>query len=61
MKTWIKRALRTFFQTAVGYLSVNLMTVDFTAEKTVLEATFIGLGVSAVSAGLAAVMNYSKE
>lgn len=52
MKIWIKRALRTFLQTAVGYLAVNVSTVDFSVKSAVT-----GLAVSAVSAGLAAVMN----
>ena len=29
MKTWIKRALRTFVQTAVGYLVVAVPAVDW--------------------------------
>ena len=55
MKTWMKRALRTFVQTAVGYISVNIVATDLTAKSAV-----IGLIVSAVSAGVAAVMNYKE-
>lgn len=56
MKIWLKRAVRTFFQTAVGYIAVNVVTVDFTVKSAV-----IGLAVSAVAAGLAAVMNLKEE
>ncbi len=56
MKTWIKRALRTFVQTAVGYISVNIVATDLTARSAV-----IGLIVSAVSAGVAAAMNYKED
>lgn len=61
MKTWVKRALRTFAQTAVGYIAVNLAAIDFTAEKSVLTTALLGLAVSAVSAGVAAAMNYKKD
>ena len=60
-KTTWKRALRTFIQTAVGYRAVNIALVDFSATKTVLKSVLIGLGVSAVSAGLSAVMNLEKK
>ena len=56
MKTWMKRAVRTFVQTAVGYISVNIVATDLTAKSAV-----IGLIVSAVSAGIAAAMNYKED
>ena len=55
MKTWAKRSLRTFLQTAVGYIAVNIAATDLTVYSAVL-----GLAVSAVSAGLAAVMNLKE-
>lgn len=58
-ETW-RRALRTLLQTAVAYLAANLCVVDFTAEGEVLTSALIGLAVSALSAGLAAVMNLEK-
>lgn len=61
MKTWIKRSLRTFVQTAVGYVTVNLAVVDFTADGQALKTAVIGLCVSAISAGAAAVMNLKEE
>lgn len=60
MKTWIKRSIRTFLQTAVGYISVNLAMVDF-SDTQVLKTCLIGISVSAVSAGLAAVMNFNEK
>jgi hypothetical protein len=47
-------------QTAVAYLAANLCVVDFTAEGEVLTSALVGLGVSALAAGLAAVMNMEK-
>ena len=60
-RPWVKRTVRTFVQTAVGYIAVNLAAIDFTAEKSVLTTALLGLAVSAASAGLAAVMNYKKD
>lgn len=61
MKIWVKRALRTFLQAAVGYLVVALPTVDFTADGSVLKSTLCGIAVSGIAAGLAAVMNIKEE
>ena len=55
-KTYVKRALRTFVQTAVGYIAVNIAATDLTVKSAVL-----GLAVSAVFAGVAAVMNLKEE
>ena len=60
-KPWVRRTVRTFVQTAVGYIAVNLAAIDFNAEKSVLKTALLGLAVSAASAGLAAVMNYKKD
>ena len=60
MKTWIKRALRTFIQTAAGYIAVNIAAVDFT-DTSVTKTAVVGLAVSATAAGLAAVMNLKEE
>lgn len=59
MKEWIRRALRTFFQAAVGYAAVAIPAIDFDGDG--LRAALIGLGVSAISAGLAAAMNINDE
>ena len=60
-KKCVKSALRTFFQTAVGYLAINIAVVDFSADKAALKSCLVGLGVSAVSAGIAAAMNLKEE
>lgn len=58
-ETW-RRALRTFMQTAVSYLAVNMCVVDFTASSEVLTSALLGLVISAAASGLAAVMNLEK-
>lgn len=60
-KETIKKALRTFIQTGVGYFAVNLALVDFSAEKSVLKTTLAGVAVCAVSSGISAVMNLEKK
>lgn len=55
-KTYVKRALRTFLQTAVGYIAVNIAATDLSVKSAV-----VGLAVSAVSAGIAAVMNLKEQ
>ena len=52
-----KRALKTFLQAAVGYIAVNLAVVDFSEGKDIVKSALIGLCISAVAAGLSAVMN----
>ena len=61
MKNWLKRALRTALQSAGGYLAVTVPNVEWSAEKAVLKTTLTGIGISAVSAGLAAAMNITDE
>lgn len=58
MRPWIKRAIRTFLQAAVGYIAIALPAIDFEGDG--LKAALVGLGVSAVSAGLAAAMNLKE-
>ena len=60
-KNCVRRALRTFLQTAIGYLAVNVAVVDLSADKAALKSCLVGLGVSAVSAGISAVMNLKEE
>ncbi len=54
------RALRTFLQTAVGYIAVNIAVVDF-SNTSVAKTAVVGLCVSAAAAGLAAVMNVKEN
>jgi len=55
-KEWLRRALRTFIQAAAGYIVAVVPNVDFT-DTSVLKTTLVGIGVSAVAAGIAALMN----
>ena len=55
-KEWLRRALRTFVQAAVGYAVVVVPNIDFN-DTSALKTTLVGAGVSAVAAGIAAVMN----
>lgn len=64
MKETIKRAFRTFVQTAIGYIVTNIAILSDpeTLQNTdILKTTIIGLIISAISAGLAAVMNLPKR
>lgn len=61
MKNWLRRALRTALQTAVGYVAVAMPAIDWSADKAVLKSVLTGIGVSAVSAGLAAAMNLEED
>jgi hypothetical protein len=58
-ETW-RRALRTFMQAALAYFTANLCVVDFSAEGDILTSALVGLLVSTLAAGLAAVMNLEK-
>lgn len=58
MKNWIKRTIRTFIQSFVGYAVVALPAIDWQGNKAVLRGTLIGVGVSSLAAGVSAVMNY---
>lgn len=60
LKEWAYRALRTFLQSAVGYIVIALPNVDF-SEQSKAKTALIGIGVSAVAAGLAAVMNINND
>lgn len=62
MKNWVKRAIRTFVQSAVGYVAVAVPAIDWTSSgRATLKTALVGLGVSAVSAGISAVMNIMDE
>lgn len=61
MKNWLRRALRTALQTAVGYIAVAVPAVDWSTDRAVLKTTLTGIGISAVSAGIAAAMNLDDE
>lgn len=60
-KNFVKRALRTFLQTAIGYITVNITLIDFSNDRSVLKSTLMGILISAISAGIAAIMNLKGD
>lgn len=59
-KETLKRTLRTFLQAAVAYIVTHSFIIDFTDTNEVVKRALIGLTVSAVSAGIAAIMNLER-
>lgn len=55
-KEWFKRAVRTFIQAAAGYIVAAVPTIDF-ENTSILKTTLVGVAVSAIAAGISAVMN----
>ena len=60
-KETAKRMLRTFLQTVIAYMGVNLAFVDFSEDKAVIKSALIGLLISAIASGISAVMNLQKR
>ena len=65
MQEWLKRALRTFLQAALGCIAAGL-TSAFTngfsfTDSDAVKSTVFGIIATAVAAGLAAVMNMAKK
>lgn len=60
-KVCLKRALRTFIQAFLGYVVVHLALIDFSDGKEAVKSALLGLAVSSIAAGLAAVMNLKGE
>ena len=56
-KNTLERAGRTFMQAFLGYIVIHLAVVDFSDDREVLRSSLLCFLVSAVAAGLAAVMN----
>lgn len=63
MKEMLRRAGRTFIQAAVGYIATNLIYVipSSLEEFDYLKTALVGLGISSIAAGLAAIMNIPKS
>lgn len=63
MKEMIVRTLRTFFEAAVGYIAANIAVafVDSGENTDILKTALIGILVSAIAAGIAAVLNMPKK
>lgn len=60
-KETLKRAVRTFLQTALAYFTTNLAVVTFTDDKATIKSYMLGLVISSVSAGVSALMNLEKQ
>lgn len=60
-KECFNRAIRTFLQSALAYLTVNIVLIDFNAEKDVIKTALIGLAISTLAAGISAVMNLETK
>ena len=60
-KETLKRAFRTFIQAVIAYIAVNLASVNFADGRETVRAALTALAVSAVAAGLSAVMNLEKK
>lgn len=61
MKNWLKRALRTFLQAAVGFASANIVMYFTGVSEGEFSSAFLGLVTSCIAAGLAAVMNMKED
>lgn len=62
MKNWIRRAVRTFLQTFCGTVSMGIVAaVSGAADMDALKTSVFALCASAVSAGIAAVMNLHED
>ena len=62
MKTWAKRALRTFIQSFAGTFSAGLVaSVSGVTDMNTLKVSLMSLGASAVAAGIAAAMNINAD
>lgn len=57
----LKRIIKTFFQAFISTLTVEIVTVDFTGEKSVIKSALYTIAISCLAAGLAAVMNLEKK
>lgn len=61
MKETLRRTLRTFLQSAVGYIAANLVMTVSGSDIDYLKTSITGLLVSAVASGLAATMNLPQN
>lgn len=60
MKEMLRRAGRTFLQTSIGYILTNITVIATSSnweDVEWLKSALGGLAISAIAAGLAAVMN----
>lgn len=55
------RMLKTFIQAFVSTVAVEIVSVDFTGEKSVIKSALYAIAISGVAAGLSAVMNLEPK
>jgi len=60
-KETVRRALRTFLQALTASFLADIVTVDFSEGREVIKSTVISFSVSAVAAGISAVMNLENK
>jgi hypothetical protein len=60
-KETLKRTFRTFFQAAIAYIVTNIAIIDFADTSEVIQRAIAGLIVSALAAGIAAIMNLEEK
>lgn len=60
-KETLYRVARTFLQAAVGYIVANIVLIDFTSDRDIVKTAVTGLIVSALAAGVAAIMNLEND
>ena len=51
------KAFRTFIQAFIGSVAIIAPTIDYTASSDILKGSLMTLFISAISAGVCAVMN----
>lgn len=63
MKEMLIRSLRTFFEAALGYIAANLAVAiaDGGKDMDILKTAVIGVLVSSIAAGCAALLNMPKK
>lgn len=62
MKTWVKRAARTFVQTFFGTISTGIVAaVSGVSDMNALKVALISLAASALASAAAAAMNLKEE
>lgn len=59
-KETFKRVARTFIQAFIACVLVGVASIDFSQEKSIINSALLSLAVSAISAGISAVMNLEK-
>lgn len=60
-KNTLKRALRTFFQAFFACFTADIVGVDFANGGGALKNELVKLGISALSAGIAGLMNLEEQ